>query len=70
MKVSSLDVIHSRTIQSLGIKVDGVPGRINQLNLFSIQPGLFFGQCSEICGIYHRFVPIILERTGYFNFIN
>ena len=44
--VSSLDVIHSWTIQSLGIKVDAVPGRINQLNLFCLRPGLFFGQCS------------------------
>ena len=68
--VSSLDVIHSWTIQSLGIKVDAVPGRINQLNLFSLRPGLFFGQCSEICGINHRFIPIILESTNYSNFIN
>lgn len=68
--VSSIDVIHSWTIQSLGIKVDAVPGRINQLNLFSIRPGLFFGQCSEICGINHSFIPIILERTDYYNFIN
>ena len=48
--ISSLDVIHSWTIQSLGIKVDAVPGRINQLNLFCLRPGLFFGRCSEICG--------------------
>ncbi|KAF3419746.1 cytochrome c oxidase subunit 2 (mitochondrion) [Frieseomelitta varia] len=68
--VSSVDVIHSWTIQSLGIKVDAVPGRINQLNLFSIRPGLFFGQCSEICGINHSFMPIMLESTSYFNFIN
>nr|WOF82967.1 cytochrome c oxidase subunit II [Tetragonisca angustula] len=68
--VSSIDVIHSWTIQSLGIKVDAVPGRINQLNLFSIRPGLFFGQCSEICGINHSFMPIMLESTDYYNFIN
>uniref|UniRef100_UPI003D42B154 cytochrome c oxidase subunit II n=1 Tax=Geniotrigona thoracica TaxID=395500 RepID=UPI003D42B154 len=68
--VSSLDVIHSWTIQSLGIKVDAVPGRINQLNLFSIRPGLYFGQCSEICGINHSFMPIMLESTSYHNFIN
>lgn len=67
--VSSLDVIHSWTIQSLGIKVDAVPGRVNQLNLFSIRPGLYFGQCSEICGINHRFMPITLERTRYANFV-
>jgi cytochrome c oxidase subunit 2 len=68
--VSSLDVIHSWTIPSLGIKVDAVPGRINQLNLFRIRPGIYFGQCSEICGINHRFIPIILERTSYNNFLN
>ena len=68
--VSSLDVIHSWTTQSLGIKVDAIPGRINQLNLFCLRPGLFFGQCSEMCGINHRFIPIILESTNYSNFIN
>nr|AAL57235.1 cytochrome c oxidase subunit II [Melipona bicolor] len=68
--VSSMDVIHSWTIQSLGIKVDAIPGRINQLNLFTIRPGLFFGQCSEICGANHSFMPIMLESTDYFNFIN
>jgi cytochrome c oxidase subunit 2 len=68
--VSSLDVIHSWTIPSLGIKVDAIPGRINQLNLFCIRPGIYFGQCSEICGINHRFIPIILERTSYDIFLN
>nr|YP_009115750.1 cytochrome c oxidase subunit II [Melipona scutellaris]AJC00745.1 cytochrome c oxidase subunit II [Melipona scutellaris] len=68
--VSSIDVIHSWTIQSLGIKVDAIPGRINQLNLFTIRPGLYFGQCSEICGINHSFMPIMLESTNYYNFIN
>nr|AAU01006.1 cytochrome oxidase subunit II [Trigona fimbriata] len=68
--VSSLDVIHSWTIQSLGIKVDAVPGRINQLNLFSIRPGLYFGQCSEICGVNHSFMPIMLESTSYKNFMD
>ena len=68
--VSSLHVIHSWTIQSLGIKVDAIPGQINQLNLFCLRPGLFFGQCSEICGINHRFIPIILGSTNYSNFIN
>nr|QHD26483.1 cytochrome c oxidase subunit II [Lepidotrigona terminata] len=67
--VSSSDVIHSWTVQSLGIKVDAVPGRINQLNLFSIRPGLYFGQCSEICGVNHSFMPIALESTDYKNFV-
>nr|DBA43691.1 TPA_asm: COX2 [Bombus nevadensis] len=70
MIISSLDVIHSWTIPSLGIKVDAVPGRINQLNLFCIRPGLYFGQCSEICGMNHSFMPIMLESTSYNNFLN
>nr|YP_010471414.1 cytochrome c oxidase subunit II [Tetragonula pagdeni]UVG40749.1 cytochrome c oxidase subunit II [Tetragonula pagdeni] len=68
--VSSLDVIHSWTIQSLGVKVDAVPGRINQLNLVSTRPGLYFGQCSEICGVNHSFMPIMLESTDYHSFVN
>nr|DBA43730.1 TPA_asm: COX2 [Bombus soroeensis] len=68
--VSSSDVIHSWTIPSLGIKVDAIPGRINQLNLFCIRPGLYFGQCSEICGINHSFMPIMLESTSQKNFLN
>nr|YP_010934955.1 cytochrome c oxidase subunit II [Bombus filchnerae]QTZ18836.1 cytochrome c oxidase subunit 2 [Bombus filchnerae]WKW52603.1 cytochrome c oxidase subunit 2 [Bombus filchnerae] len=70
MIISSMDVIHSWTIPSLGIKVDAVPGRINQLNLFSIRPGIYFGQCSEICGMNHSFMPIMLESTSYNYFLN
>jgi len=58
--ISSEDVIHSWTIPSLGLKVDAVPGRLNQLNLFSKRSGIFFGQCSEICGANHSFMPIII----------
>nr|ALO64440.1 cytochrome c oxidase subunit II [Bombus terrestris] len=70
MVVSSSDVIHSWTIPSLGIKVDAIPGRINQLNLFCIRPGIYFGQCSEICGMNHSFMPIMLESTSYEMFLN
>lgn len=56
----SADVIHSWSIPSFGIKVDAIPGRLNQLNLFSYRPGVYFGQCSEICGINHSFIPICL----------
>lgn len=68
--INSIDVIHSWTIPSLGIKVDSIPGRINQTLLIINRPGLYFGQCSEICGINHRFIPIVIERTSNFNFIN
>lgn len=68
--ISSIDVIHSWTVPSLGIKVDSIPGRINQALIFSNRPRLIFGQCSEICGINHRFIPIVIERTSKPNFIN
>nr|ARX96642.1 cytochrome c oxidase subunit 2 [Lasioglossum sp. SJW-2017] len=67
--VTSMDVIHSWTIPSMGIKMDASPGRINQMSLISLRPGLFFGQCSEICGAYHSFMPIVIESTNYKNFI-
>nr|UKO32983.1 cytochrome c oxidase subunit II [Stenochironomus sp. 2CZ] len=59
--ISSTDVIHSWTVPSLGIKVDGSPGRLNQTNFFINRPGIFFGQCSEICGMNHSFMPIVIE---------
>jgi cytochrome c oxidase subunit 2 len=60
--VSSADVLHSWTIPNLGIKADSTPGRLNTINILRIKPGLFYGQCSEICGTNHRFMPIVLNR--------
>lgn len=57
--VTSADVIHSWTIPSLGTKVDALPGRLNQIFLFSKRTGLYTGQCSEICGTNHSFIPIL-----------
>ena len=59
--ISSNDVLHSWTIPSMGLKVDAIPGRLNQLGLFPYQVGVYFGQCSEICGAKHRFIPIVIE---------
>ncbi|RLU14634.1 cox2 (mitochondrion) [Ooceraea biroi] len=61
---TSLDVIHAWTVPSLGIKMDSTPGRLNQSNLFMYRPGLFYGQCSEICGMNHSFMPIVIESTN------
>jgi cytochrome c oxidase subunit 2 len=61
--VSAADVLHSWTVPSLGIKVDATPGRLNQTNFIINRTGLFYGQCSEICGANHRFMPIVIERT-------
>nr|UCC42863.1 cytochrome c oxidase subunit II [Geisha distinctissima] len=69
MIVSSSDVIHSWTIPSLGVKMDAVPGRLNQISMMIKKPGLFMGQCSEICGANHSFMPITMESTNMKMFI-
>jgi len=56
--VSAADVLHSWTVPSFGLKIDACPGRLNLVNLFIKRVGLFFGQCSEICGVNHGFMPI------------
>jgi cytochrome c oxidase subunit 2 len=58
--ITAVDVLHSWTIPSFGVKVDACPGRLNQANLFIKRFGVFFGQCSEICGVNHGFMPIVL----------
>nr|CCJ27894.1 cox2 [Thaumetopoea herculeana] len=68
--VTSTDVIHSWTIPSLGVKIDANPGRLNQTNFFMNRPGIFYGQCSEICGANHSFMPIMIESIPIKNFIN
>lgn len=68
--VTSADVIHAWTIPSLGVKVDAIPGRLNQLGFISNRPGVFYGQCSEICGSNHRFIPIRVEFVNHSTFIN
>nr|AAT97376.1 cytochrome c oxidase subunit II [Micropsectra logani]CBL58232.1 cytochrome c oxidase subunit 2 [Micropsectra logani] len=61
--VTATDVLHSWTIPSLGVKIDANPGRLNQTNFFINRPGLYFGQCSEICGANHSFMPIVIESV-------
>nr|YP_010490411.1 cytochrome c oxidase subunit II [Glyptelasma gigas]UWM12897.1 cytochrome c oxidase subunit II [Glyptelasma gigas] len=68
--VSSTDVIHSWTVPALSMKADAVPGRLNQLTFLVNRPGLFFGQCSEICGANHSFMPIVVEATTMPTFLN
>nr|ALK03380.1 cytochrome c oxidase subunit II [Lepetodrilus schrolli] len=59
--ISSDDVLHSWAIPSLGVKVDAIPGRLNQITFRANYPGVFYGQCSEICGVNHSFMPIVIE---------
>nr|YP_010564795.1 cytochrome c oxidase subunit II [Volucella latifasciata]UZA61198.1 cytochrome c oxidase subunit II [Volucella latifasciata] len=67
--VTAADVLHSWTIPALGVKIDGTPGRLNQTNFLINRPGLFFGQCSEICGANHSFMPIVIESIPMNHFI-
>nr|APX39405.1 cytochrome c oxidase subunit 2 [Gastrophysa janthina] len=70
MLITAADVIHSWAIPSLGVKIDATPGRLNQISFSSNRTGLFFGQCSEICGANHSFMPIVMESISPNFFIN
>jgi cytochrome c oxidase subunit 2 len=65
--ITSKDVIHSWTIPSLGVKTDAIPGRINQIIINPNRSRIIIGQCSEICGAGHRFIPIIIETPNIKN---
>nr|AYW52377.1 cytochrome c oxidase subunit 2 [Staphylininae sp. 1 ACP-2013] len=62
--ITAADVLHSWTIPSLSIKLDATPGRLNQASMFVNRTGIFFGQCSEICGANHSFMPIVMESIS------
>nr|YP_010164032.1 cytochrome c oxidase subunit II [Macrophthalmus abbreviatus]QRK27321.1 cytochrome c oxidase subunit 2 [Macrophthalmus abbreviatus] len=68
--ITAEDVIHSWTVPALGVKADAIPGRLNQASLLINRPGLLFGQCSEICGANHSFMPIVIESTSINSFLN
>nr|YP_009167142.1 cytochrome c oxidase subunit II [Genicanthus lamarck]ALD15886.1 cytochrome c oxidase subunit II [Genicanthus lamarck] len=61
--VSAEDVLHSWAVPTLGVKMDAVPGRLNQTAFITSRPGVFYGQCSEICGANHSFMPIVVEAV-------
>nr|QKG02549.1 cytochrome c oxidase subunit II [Acrossocheilus yunnanensis]UQJ73710.1 cytochrome c oxidase subunit 2 [Acrossocheilus yunnanensis] len=67
--VSAEDVLHSWAVPSMGVKMDAVPGRLNQTALLSSRPGVYYGQCSEICGANHSFMPIVIETVPLLNFM-
>nr|YP_009020420.1 cytochrome c oxidase subunit 2 [Maccullochella peelii]WJQ22417.1 cytochrome c oxidase subunit II [Maccullochella peelii peelii]ALH16671.1 cytochrome c oxidase subunit II [Maccullochella peelii]ALH16684.1 cytochrome c oxidase subunit II [Maccullochella peelii]ALH16697.1 cytochrome c oxidase subunit II [Maccullochella peelii]ALH16723.1 cytochrome c oxidase subunit II [Maccullochella peelii] len=68
--VSAEDVLHSWTVPALGVKMDAVPGRLNQTAFIASRPGIFYGQCSEICGANHSFMPIVVETVPLTHFEN
>nr|YP_044755.1 cytochrome c oxidase subunit II [Rena humilis]BAD24740.1 cytochrome oxidase subunit 2 [Rena humilis] len=61
--VSAEDVLHSWAVPALGVKMDAIPGRLNQTALSTSRNGVFFGQCSELCGANHSFMPIVIESV-------
>lgn len=63
--ITSADVLHAWTLPQLGIKVDAVPGRLSQYISMIRRPGIFYGQCSEICGVAHAFMPIVVHGAPY-----
>lgn len=67
--VTSVDVLHSFTVPTLGIKVDACPGRLNYLSTITPFSGVYYGQCSEICGANHSFIPIVVEFIPTRHFI-
>ena len=67
--VTAADVLHSFAVPSLGVKVDACTGRLNQTSLFMLREGVFFGQCSEICGVGHGNMPIVVESVSLNNYI-
>ncbi len=68
--VTAGDVLHSFAVPSLGVKIDAVPGRLNQTNMFIRRPGMYYGQCSEICGANHSFMPIVVEGVSLSKYVN
>ncbi len=62
--LTGADVIHSFAVPSLGLKLDAVPGRLNQVSFLAERAGTFYGQCSEICGVWHGFMPIVVEAVS------
>ena len=68
--VTAADVLHSWAIPSFGVKVDACPGRLNQTSIFIKREGVYYGQCSEICGVNHGFMPIVVEAVNLENYVS
>lgn len=70
MIITGADVLHSWAVPSLGVKCDAVPGRLNQVPIFIQREGTFYGQCSELCGANHGFMPIVVEAVPLKDYIS
>jgi cytochrome c oxidase subunit 2 len=67
--VTSLDTLHSFSVPNLGIKIDAIPGRLNKMDIYIYRMGVFYGQCSEICGVGHGFMPINIYVVSFLNLL-
>lgn len=65
---TAADVLHSWAVPALGVKIDAIPGRLNQFWVVVDRPGTFYGQCSELCGVNHGFMPIVVEAAPFITF--
>lgn len=70
MIITSADVLHSWAVPSLGVKCDAVPGRLNQVSIFIKREGVYYGQCSELCGTNHAFMPIVVEAVSLDDYVS
>lgn len=68
--VTSTDVIHSWAVPSLAMKIDSIPGRINHGLVHILRPGIFYGQCSELCGLGHSIMPIVIIGTNNYEYLS
>ena len=68
--ITAADVLHSWAVPSFGIKVDACPGRLSQASIFIKRRGTFYGQCSEICGVNHGFMPIVVKTVSVNTYVN
>ena len=67
--VTATDVLHCWAVPSLGVKIDAVPGRLNQTSFIALREGKFYGQCSEICGANHAFMPICVKSVTLTDYV-
>nr|WID86932.1 cytochrome c oxidase subunit II [Anomaloglossus megacephalus] len=68
--ITAEDVLHSWAVPALGVKTDAIPGRLNQASFLISRPGIYYGQCSEICGANHSFMPIVIESLPMKEFLS
>lgn len=68
--ITAVDVLHSWTVPAFGLKMDAVPGRLNQVSLYINRPGVYYGQCSELCGINHSFMPIVVNAVSVEEYVS